>query len=250
MTTGCSLPPRPTDAQLARGYVLVLPGVEGSELSVADIIAGLHDGGVDQGIAVGLWGTQPFGTLPNLLNYELNRRRSAQLADRLVQYHRSHPDGAITIIGCSGGCGIAAFIAEALPANVRLERIILLSPALSPEYDLKPALARTRHGIISFYNRHDKFILGWGTKTFGTMDRKFTVAAGKVGFKDGQGRLLDGSVQQVPWTRAWRTFGHDGGHAGWASADWARHVLAPYLAEAAPEVTALGAVQPVAAHLP
>jgi hypothetical protein len=84
---------------------------------------------------------------------------------------------------------------------------------------------------VSFYNRRDEFILGWGTKTFGTMDRQFTVAAGKVGFKDNRGRLLSGSVEQVPWTREWRAFGHFGGHAGWASAEWASHVLAPYLVE-------------------
>lgn len=242
VAAGCTLPLHPTSEQLARGYVLVLPGVEGNELSVADIIAGLHDGGVDQAIDVGLWGTHPFGTLANLYNYDQNRKRSAELADRLVEYHRNYPDGPMTIVGCSGGCGIAAFTAEALPADIKLERIILLAAALSPRYDLKPSLAHTRHGIVSFYNPRDEFILGWGTQTFGTMDRKFTIAAGKVGFKDSQGRLVGGGIKQVPWTREWRSFGHFGGHAGWSSAEWARHVLAPYMVETVPAITQLGSV--------
>lgn len=208
---------------------MVMPGVEGSELSVAEIVAGLHEGGVEQAIDIGLWGTQPFGTFVNLCSYDRNRRRSAELANRLVDYHRRYPNAPITLLGCSGGCGIAVFAAEALPPDVMLERIILLAPALSPRYDLGPSLGHTRRGIVSFYNHDDDFILGWGTQTFGTMDRKFTSSAGKDGFVDDQGNLLRGAIEQVPWTRGWQAFGHFGGHAGWASAEWAKHVLAPYV---------------------
>ncbi len=122
---------------------------------------------------------------------------------------------------------MALFTAEALPEEIMLERIILLGPAVSPDYDLTGALTHCRN-LVNFYSDHDWFMAGLATEWFGTMDRKKTATAGSRGFLDNEGnQLRNGQCMQIPWTPAWRKLGHDGGHSGWLARAWAREVLAP-----------------------
>lgn len=223
---GCFQPPSMVPEQLERGYVLILPGVESTTWSMKGIYEGLREAGVDRAIDLDPWGKRPFGTFRNLPAYELNRRKAAFIAAKLAAYHREYPGRPIDVIGYSGGGGMALFAAEVLPEGVTLERIILLGGAVSPGYDIRPALARCREGIINFYSANDWFMGGWATVTFGTMDRKNTSTAGHVGFQDADGHLLQTpGLEQIPWTPAWRKLGHDGGHAGWRAKAWAREIL-------------------------
>lgn len=124
---------------------------------------------------------------------------------------------------------MALFTAEALPADFRLDRIVLLGAAASPKYPLDAALARCERGVVNFYSPYDWLMGGWATRTFGTMDRVKSNTAGRIGFRGADGELLkrDG-LTQVRWTPAWRKLGHLGFHAGWRSRAWAREVLAAY----------------------
>ena len=132
----------------------------------------------------------------------------------------------LILVGYSGGGGMALLIAEALPREVILDRLILIGAAMSPTYDLTKVLAKTRE-LVCFYSEQDWFILGLGTRTFGTIDRRHGDSAGRVGFHDAQGHLLQApKLRQVPWGSEWRRLGHDGGHVGWLSGEWAREVLA------------------------
>lgn len=229
-SVGCFQPEIPSVEQLARGYVLLLPGVESYGFHHLALVRGLREGGLDRAAQINEWGYKPFGTFPNLMSLELNRQRAARLAGALADYRKQYPKAPISIVGYSGGGAIALFIAEALPGEVVLDRIILLGAAISPQYDLGPALARTRCGIVNFYSESDWFMAGWATETFGTMDRKKTSTAGRTGFRDVQGALLEhDQLVQVAWRREWRSLGHSGDHSGWRSQEWARAVLAPYL---------------------
>jgi hypothetical protein len=111
-----------------------------------------------------------------------------------------------------------------------VDRIVLIGAALSPDYDLTDALSHCRRGIVSFYSRRDWLMLGVGTKMFGTIDRRRTVSAGRIGFlgTDGEPARFEG-LTQVAWTDAWRDLGHGGGHFGWLARRWVRDVLAPHL---------------------
>ena len=60
---------------------------------------------------------------------------------------------------------------------------MLLSPALSPTYDLAPALSAVRREMVVFWSPLDVIVLGLGTRIFGTIDRIKTVSAGLVGFR-------------------------------------------------------------------
>lgn len=228
--TGCFQPEIPSAQQLACGYVLHLTGVESYGSYHVSLLRGLREAGLDRAVEINEWGYKPFGTFPNLMSLELNRQRASRLAGALADYRKQYPKAPISIVGYSGGGAIALFIAEVLPEEVVLERIILLGAAISPQYDLGPALARTRCGIVNFYSESDWFMAGWATETFGTMDRKRTSTAGRIGFRDAQGALLEhDQVVQVAWRAEWRSLGHAGGHSGWRSQEWARAVLAPYL---------------------
>ncbi len=227
---GCSQEPAPREDQLARGLVLVLPGVESTRFSTWGLIGGLRDAGLEQAIQFDGWGVRPLGTFPNLRSYQLNRERAAARAVRLGAYAAKYPGRPISIVGYSGGAAIAVWTAEALPEGVMLDRIVLLGAALSPGYDLAPAAARSRRGLVSFYSPRDRLMCCWGTQTFGTMDRIKVESAGAVGFQDPDGRLLEfPGVTQIAWDSSWWRMGHLGGHSGWRARAWSREILAPFL---------------------
>jgi pimeloyl-ACP methyl ester carboxylesterase len=227
LAVGCFQPETITPEQLDRGYILLLPGVENTKISAAGICRGLRDAGDDRAIDFDQWGYRPFGSLRNLTAYELNRQRAARLARKVADYRAGHPDQPITVIGFSGGGAIALFTAEALPKEVVVDQVVLLGAAISPGYDVGPTLAHCRRGLINGYSAGDWLLGGWATETFGTMDRKRTSTAGRLGFQSAAGQLLvREGLKQVAWTPRWRKLGHDGGHPGWLARVWVREVLA------------------------
>ena len=142
---GCGRFEPVTAAQLDRGYVLLLPGVANKPSSMAGIAGGLRDAGIDCAIERDLWGSRPFGELRNVQSLERNRKWAAERAGRLAAYQRSHPKQPITLIGYSGGGAIALFVCESLPMDVKVDRLILLAAAVSPDYDLGPRGPRAAH---------------------------------------------------------------------------------------------------------
>jgi pimeloyl-ACP methyl ester carboxylesterase len=119
--------------------------------------------------------------LRDLQDYRDFQKRAAELAALVRDQLEKEPDRPIYLVGHSAGAGMVLLAAEMLPPG-SLERIVLLSAAVSPRYDLRPALTATRGEIVSFNSTCDRFILGWGTSTFGTVDRFYEPAAGMHGF--------------------------------------------------------------------
>ncbi len=234
---GCQQPERPRPEQLERGCVFLLPGVEGGAWQLTQTVRGLRDAGLTQAIDVIEWGVRPFGSMVNLTDVESNRRRAKGFAERISQYCCDYPDRPTTLLGYSGGGGLAVLVAESLPEEVMLDRLILVSAAISPQYDLTRAGSRCRSEIISFYSSRDWLFIGMGTTLFGTIDRQYTSSAGHVGFQDEAGRLRTTGLKQIPWREEWRALGNDGGHAGWLAGDWARQVLAPQIDPALVELS-------------
>jgi hypothetical protein len=116
--------------------------------------------------------------------------------------------------------------AESLPPG-GVERVVLLAPSVSTDYDLRPALARSRQGIDVFYSRRDWLVLGLGMTFSGTTDRRLGAAAGRVGFRpvitDPGDRALYARLRQHEWEPDVAWTGHTGGHYG---ADEPGHVRA------------------------
>ncbi|MFO0967680.1 MAG: alpha/beta hydrolase [Gemmataceae bacterium] len=144
--------------------------------------------------------------------------KARDLALLVRQLQARYPGKPIYFLAKSGGTGLALRAAELLPEST-LERIVLLSAAVSPQYDLSGALRATRREIVSFHSSYDQFILNWGTSQFGTMDRVYGPSAGLHGFRlpgdaDASTRDLYRRLVQVPWRPRMLAEWHTGGHAG------------------------------------
>ncbi|MBU0616991.1 MAG: alpha/beta hydrolase, partial [Planctomycetes bacterium] len=178
LCTGCRNPPGPTARPAERGLVWMLPGVEGGSWSMCWARAAFRDAGATAKIRVFDW-QRPFGTLKNLTDYEGNRQRARHIAQEIADYRQEHPEASVDLVGYSGGGGLAIMVAEALPNGVHLRNVVLVHPAISPDYDLTAALARIDGKLVNFHSPYDWLILGVGTRLFGTMDRQKIASAGK-----------------------------------------------------------------------
>ncbi len=232
---GCSVGDLQTGDRFEHGLVLVLPGMEGRGRLNINIARGLEEGGVESAIEIFDWGTSiPGGMLINLADHDRNLRAAQEVKDRIMRYRRSHPGRPIQLIGHSAGGGMAIMATEALPRDVQLTSVILLAPALSPEYDLCRALRRTRYGVFSYYSKHDRVYLVLGTSVFGTVDRRHGPSAGAVGFRRPERAGSDAAtlytkLHQVRWQSEMRRYGHWGGHTGWADRRFVRRYVAPLI---------------------
>ncbi|HEY3245046.1 MAG TPA: hypothetical protein VGM03_17020 [Phycisphaerae bacterium] len=233
---GCMRPPESTPSQMRQGLVLVLPGIEGPSPFNASIANGLRDGGVDGAIEIFDWGT-PAGPLTwwlHLTDYDRNVEQARRLSDEIRRYKRSHPDAPLDLVAHSGGAGIALLALEDLPREVRVNSVVLLGAAVSPDYDLNRALNATQRGIWNFYSKMDVGFLGAGTLVFGTVDRAHRVAAGAVGFDtsrsfgDPRGDPYS-KLHQVPYQAGMAGTWNLGTHIGWSSPGFVREWLAPLI---------------------
>jgi hypothetical protein len=224
-----------------RGLVIVLPGIEGKSRYNVDIARGLDEGGVKMAIEIFDWTTEiPGGALINLADLERNRRMAEVLGSCILQYRFHHPDQPIHLVAHSGGAGVAVLTLESLPPNTDVSSAVLLAAAVSPTYDLRAALQRTRYGIYNYYSAYDRFLLDVGTRVFGTMDRVHGPAAGSVGFrmpqdlKEPQDQALYRKVHNISWQPEMREHGNWGGHIDWANRRWISHYLAPLIENPGP----------------
>lgn len=219
------------------GYVIVLPGVEGKSTLNRSIARGLADGGVRAAIEVHDWTLGPswLSAVVNLRAESHNRREARRIAQKIVQYQNRYPGQPVHIVGHSGGGGIAVYTLESLPPRREITSAILLAPALSPTYDLRPALRHVEKGIYNFYSPYDVGFLGLGTSVAGTIDGQHTRAAGAVGFtvpwgldQDDRRLYADFLYQQRYLSRMVKS-GHPGTHVGWSNRRFVAEWLAPIL---------------------
>lgn len=215
------------------GLVYLFPGIDGGDFSLCFARAGIEAAGLKAEIRIFEWAS-PFDPLGNLQNIERNRADARRVAGELAEYRAAHPDAPLSLVGYSGGGGIAVLVAEALSDDVRLRQLLLVQPALSPTYDLRPALRHVEGRIVNFYSPNDWLVLGLGTSVFGNIDRAESPAAGKEGF-DAAAALPDERervrLKQVRWSGENFWQGHWGGHLGILTYEWNRRVVGPALLE-------------------
>jgi hypothetical protein len=236
---GCKQPTPPVPASPVADppsgpYLLHLPGVSGESIVDHNLIAGLRQGFGDQGVSVEIqiydW-TENDPGIPALQAYKRNHAEAKKIAEMLTNRFHANPNRTIYLTCHSGGAGLAAWALEELPADVHIDSLLMLAPALSPDYDLSPALSHVQRSADVLWSDQDTGILNLGTRTFGTMDGKFTVSAGYVGFR--QPAKADAvqyaKLHQFPYHPAWLKYGHFGDHIGPTETPFARHVLAGLL---------------------
>jgi pimeloyl-ACP methyl ester carboxylesterase len=219
--SACAPPPHAPSA--VAGRVLILPGVGNTRFHLARFVAATQTQLPHFEVEVRTWG-KPFLTIHNLRAHERNVATAQATAQEIAAWRRANPATPFYLVGYSGGGGMATLVTAALPSDVGIDRLILVAPAISPDYPLvDDVLPRVHEFVVNFASERDLQV-GWGTKTFGTIDRRYTASAGAVGFSTSDARLL-----QYHWSRADEPFGHAGNHLAYLNPRWQAAKLLPSL---------------------
>ncbi len=205
------------------GRVLILPGVGNTRFHLAGFVAATEAQLPNFEVEVRTWG-KPFLTIHNLRAHERNVATAAGIAEEIAAWRRAHPNAPFYLVGYSGGGGMATLVTSALPADIAIDRLVLVAPAISPDYPLAAeVLPHVREFVVNYASKRDLQV-GWGTRTFGTIDRKNTASAGAIGFAAADERLL-----QHHWSAADVPFGHAGNHLAYLNGRWQAEKLLPAL---------------------
>jgi hypothetical protein len=106
--------------------------------------------------------------------------KSQKLANRVMDLHRRNPNVPIYLIGNGSGTLVVVKATELLPPHT-VQRVFLLGPTLSCNYDMRRSLQSSCEGIEVFHCRHD-LALELAMQYRGTSDRGCKMCAGLVGF--------------------------------------------------------------------
>jgi pimeloyl-ACP methyl ester carboxylesterase len=188
------------------------------------------------------------------IDWTYSRECGCKLAGEIAAYRQAHPQGKVYLIAHSAGSAVCLAAAEALPPD-SIERIVLLSPSIASDYDLRPSLRSAREGIDVFCSRRDIWQLGLGVALLGTADGcRGCAAAGRVGFQvpcnsclpSGtescpadrtypEDAALYAKLRQHPWDRCLTWTGNRGGHYGGYRAEFLQAYVLPLLGEPPPQ---------------
>jgi pimeloyl-ACP methyl ester carboxylesterase len=229
-------------ADKPKPWVLHLNGIGGERSIDHSLVRGLREGGLEAEFEIYDWTGDDIG-IPALTNVELHKREARRIADIILQQHKTDPRRPIHLTGHSGGAGMLTYALELLPDDVKVESIIMLAPALSPQYDLSRALAHVNGQCYVFTSMFDVAVLSTGTKIFGTIDGIRTEAAGLKGFVQ-PGKAADPEqykkLVHFPYEKTWaRRYGNLGSHISCMSARFVRSFVAPVLLTGKPPVEAI-----------
>ena len=213
-----------------RAYHLHLPGIGGYRRIDKNMLIGLEEGGLNADVQEYDWtmGNPGLASLLGVQRHTVESARVAKLITNAVAAHHgaARDDELSQRRGGDRGVGV-----EQCPDNVQIDDLLMLSPALSPDYDLSKALKHIRGHLYVIYSDYDVAVLGVGTSLFGTMDGEKVEAAGKVGFTRpaGADAAEYAKLEQVPFDSDWIRLGNIGDHIGSMSRPFARTILAPLL---------------------
>jgi pimeloyl-ACP methyl ester carboxylesterase len=171
-----------------------------------------------------------FADLSDVGNHQAQSRA---IVEEVHAWLERYPGKPVFLVGKSGGTWIVVKALEDLPVG-SIEAVVLLAPAISPDYDLSKALRAVSREMVAFWSPLDAIVLGVGTWLFKTADRVRTFSAGMVGFRpppglDDDGRLLYTKLNQVRWRPRMAKTGYLGGHIGPDSPAFLRKYVVPLL---------------------
>lgn len=232
-------PPDLAAERWGRGLVLVADGVGGLDLCGTALRYVMGSLALPHTVRVVPWG-HGFGRWhADLTNVDNRDARAREIAGEVNAFRERAPGAPVFLVGKSGGTGLVVKALEQLEADA-VEGVVLLSPALSPNYDLSRALRAVRREMVVYWSPLDLVVLGLGTRIFGTIDRIKTVSAGLVGFRrpadlDEAGQAQYAKLRQVRWQLEMATTGYLGGHVGPDSPAFLRKYVVPLLRVVEPQ---------------
>jgi pimeloyl-ACP methyl ester carboxylesterase len=219
------------DPARSQNVVFVVHGVDGEGPWYDGLINGLRRGDAGREVEMVSWGGSLM-ILPNLRMASWHDAGEVNLAEHIRAWQKRYPGGQVSLVGHSAGCGVILETVAKMDQGPGVANVVLLAPAVSPRYDLAPALRHVNGTLHVFFDKHDELLLRYGTAVAGTYDGVWGDSAGLRGFA-GTDKLpaeLVGRLQQHAYDRKWESLGNGGGHFGWRSERFVEAVLAPLVA--------------------
>lgn len=222
----------------ARGIVLVADGAGGRPEAARAALDAARETGTPIYVSSFDWTHGVRRGVTDMTDVDHAREQGRRFAQHICQYRALNPGTPIYVLSYSAGTHVALEAARWLERDT-LERMVLLAPAVSADYDLTHALAVSRQGVDAFTSTRDRLYLGLGTRMVGTADGKRGVPpAGRVGFDtpalDGPHAWLAGRLHQHPWESSVDWTGNTGRHAGSLQPEYFRHFVLPLLTTSLP----------------
>jgi hypothetical protein len=223
------------------GVLFVADGA-GGFLATSDALKeAVAEEGLPLRVEVFSW-THGFGRiLADQLHSSHSRARGRELAAQVLALRQCRPDLAIYLLGHSAGSAVVLEAASVLPPGT-LDRVVLLAPSVSTDYDLRPALRSVRGSVEVFSSQRDLIYLGLGTALLGTADGRWcTKAAGRVGFRPqlicpGDEALYE-RLHEHPWGPYLDWSGNHGGHYGAYQSEYLHRFVLPLLTPPRPALS-------------
>jgi pimeloyl-ACP methyl ester carboxylesterase len=223
--------PCPVAAEPARGVVFCADGAGGFNGTTRALREALAAECVPLAVEAADWSHGYGRILADQMDGDHAVCAGRRLAQRVASWREACPGRPVYLAAHSAGSAVVLAAAECLPAG-SVERIVLLAPAVSADYDLRPALRSARCGIDVFCSERD-WALGLGAAVFGTTDRRWSMAAGWGGFRPVVCNVADAALyqnlHQHPWDPCLAWSGHLGGHYGPCRVSYLRPYVVPLL---------------------
>jgi pimeloyl-ACP methyl ester carboxylesterase len=217
----------------ACGMVLVADGAGGFLGASAAFKEAVQDEGRPLAVEPVRWSHGYGRILADVRDRCHSLEQGRKLAAHVLTLRHNRPDLEVYLVGYSAGSAVTLAALDTLPPD-SVDRVILILPAVSACYDLRPALRASRQGVDVFHSERDFWHLGVGTALFGTADgRRGEPAAGRGGFtpvvqtpEDG---ALHNKLRQYPWDPMVRWTGNEGRHGDVLSPKYLRVYVLPLL---------------------
>jgi pimeloyl-ACP methyl ester carboxylesterase len=230
--TGCTESRYVADDRLDKGLVLILPGIEGPGPGSWAVRKGLEDGALPYALEVYDWRDGRLGAA-YAFDEPASRKRAEEIALHIDAYRRTHIGKPVFVVGHSGGGALAAFVSEAIDEKAPLNGVILMEPALSPEYDLTKAIQGAGGHFAATSAESDVLL-----RSLTTVGRNFDGIRGRTAGQDGfqlppdawpERRAAFEKVCWIRWDASMLKEANWGGHMGCTSPPWVASALAPII---------------------
>jgi pimeloyl-ACP methyl ester carboxylesterase len=212
-TCRTGLPPAPT----ATAVAFVANGAGDSRSVSRNLTEAVAWAGTPLQVETFVWSRGYGRYVADQADHDNHLEQGQQLAAQVRGYRAAYPQHRVYLIGHSAGCAVVLAAAEALPPD-SINRVILLAPSVSNDYDLRPALRTALDGIDVFHSDEDRLVLGLGVGLVGTTDGASNTSAGQDGFRpivqSPADAVLYGRLRQHGWHPVVAWSGNRGGHFG------------------------------------
>ncbi len=241
-TVGCETTMPDREVRMDRGYVYYLDGAGGGQPWSnwsGGVRSGLQNSDYDGAGEMYTWQTGMGTGADQIASDEYKRGKAGELAKKIQEYHAEHPEATINLMGLSAGTAVAVYTVEALPANFKVDNVVLLSGSLSSTHDLTPTLLRLKGKLYIFTSQNDavlRILIPQG----GAADRDATTTdtVGRQGARLPAGatadtrRLYRAKVVHIPYNSEFASYGHHGGHTDSVKGPFVQHFVAPLVTTA------------------